>query len=74
LTIQVIGEKDGEVITVPVVARTARIEDQPPNPPEWLEEATTRLLIEARESEVEAAYDQGYDEGMKYAQETADAN
>lgn len=64
LTVQVIGEKDGEVVTVPVIAHKARIEDIEPNKHDHSEHLKS-LMYEATEGEIEKAYDEGYEQGMK---------
>lgn len=64
LTVQIIGEKSGETVTVPAIARTARIEDEPPDA-EDLSDIVERLMADATEMAIEKAHNEGYDEGCK---------
>lgn len=47
LTIEVAGEKDSDIVTVPVLARAARIEKRAPSRAEWLDAAVERLIEQA---------------------------
>ncbi len=43
LTVEVSGEKDSEIVRVPVIARGARVEDRKPTPERSYKESTDRL-------------------------------
>lgn len=44
LIVELSGEKDSDVVAIPVFATDARIVDEPPKPPEWMEEAQENLI------------------------------
>jgi hypothetical protein len=71
LTIEVSGEKDSVIKTVPVLARSARIEDEPPSVVDWLPDAMERLVERALDARVETAYNEGYDQGTADAKPSA---
>lgn len=64
LTLQVAGEKCADIVTVPVLARTARIEAEPPTEVDDLEDMAADLVEQDRGPAVEKAGLDGYAEGI----------
>lgn len=44
LTLELTGQKEGDIVTVPVMARSARIVDEPPREEAWFDTAREKLV------------------------------